>query len=227
MKPNPISPLPAERGAGARGRTASRRMARLGASLRHGACAPRRPVTTAPSATPAGGERCPGFSEIFRGQYGFVCAVLAKKGVGDADREDVAQDVFVAVNRHFDEFDPRRPIRPWLIGFARHAAMRYRKLARHRLEFAREDIVAVDVRPGADEQLVDCQSRTMVVAAIGALEERLRTVFEMSQLGEAGIREIADGLAIPLNTAYSRLRRARSLFRANLKRLEAGSRLGA
>jgi RNA polymerase sigma-70 factor (ECF subfamily) len=166
----------------------------------------------------------PVFGEIFRDHYAFVCAVLASLGVRDADREDVAQDVFLTVHRRLDDFDVERPFRPWLLGISRRVALRYRMMARHRRELMHDEIIVVDVTPGAEEQLGDHQARALLDEALDSLDDRLRAVFELSVLGEAAMPEIADGLSIPLNTAYSRLRRARSVFSAAVKRLRARSR---
>ena len=59
---------------------------------------------------------------IFLEHYGFVVRVLATNGLPADEWEDAAQDVFAVVHRRLPDFDPVKPLRPWLWGIARRVA---------------------------------------------------------------------------------------------------------
>jgi RNA polymerase sigma-70 factor (ECF subfamily) len=175
----------------------------------------------------------PEFRAIFDGECAYVWHTLRRLGVHERDLEDVTHDVFVTVHRKLDDYDPSRPIKPWIFGIAYRVASDYRRLARHR----REVVTAMssvdggfepaDERPAADERYETAQSRALVTEALGALEIDRRAVFVMHELDGHAMPEIARVLSIPLNTAYSRLRLAREQFSVVVRRLIAqkGSRV--
>ena len=169
----------------------------------------------------------PEFRALFDGELSYVWHTLRRLGVHERDLEDVTHDVFVTVHRKLDDYDPTRPIKPWLFGIAYRVASDYRRLARHR----REVVTAMtageggfeprDERPAADERYATAQSRALVTEALGALEIDRRAVFVMHELDGHAMPEIARVLSIPLNTAYSRLRLAREQFAVVVRRLLA------
>jgi RNA polymerase sigma-70 factor (ECF subfamily) len=65
---------------------------------------------------------------------------------------------------------------------------------------------------GPEEAMAAQQDRALVARALGALDLDRRAVFVMHELEGQAVPEIARALAIPLNTAYSRLRLARRDF---------------
>jgi RNA polymerase sigma-70 factor (ECF subfamily) len=56
---------------------------------------------------------------------------------------------------------------------------------------------------------------------LAELGDSKRELFELVELEELSVPEVADMLQIPLNTAYSRLRAARQAFEAAFARYEA------
>jgi RNA polymerase sigma-70 factor (ECF subfamily) len=143
-------------------------------------------------------------------------------GISDADREDVVHEVFLTVFGRLGDFDPERPIRPWLFGFAYRVAIAHLRLARHRREVLGDVVEAVDSLPAADERIVADEERALLEEALAALEPERRTVLLLHDFDEVPVPAIARELAIPVNTAYSRLRLARADLAAAIKRLRAG-----
>lgn len=158
------------------------------------------------------------FRGLFEREFGYVWGALLRLGVHAGDAEDVAQELFFQVYRKFDEYDPQRPLRPWLFGFAFRAASDYRRLARHRAEVIGSDAdVAID-RPLAEDILVQADEGAIVATALDEIDLGRRAVLVAYELEEQPMKEIAEALQIPMNTAYSRLRRARDEFAAAVKR---------
>lgn len=166
----------------------------------------------------------PQFRELFESEFAYVTRTLRYLGVRGHEIEDVTHDVFLHVYRHLPQFDASRPLRPWLFGFAYRIARDFRALARHQHETRCEPQDLRDGAPLADALLVQSEALDQALAALDTLEPDERAVFIAHELDELPIPDVADALAIPLNTAYSRLRRARSKFEAAARRLTAQER---
>lgn len=197
------------------------------------------PQELEPSPNPPGGEpirpsdpllgpaQRPDFTHIFQTECSYVWNTLRRLGVHERDLEDVAHDVFVAVHRRLDTFDPTRPLKPWLFGIAFRVASDYRRLARHRRELMDDTFEAVDQTPAVDERIATEQARRLVLEALEALDLDKRAVFVMLELDGHAMPAIAVALGIPVNTAYSRLRLGRETFAAAVKRIKLRADRGA
>lgn len=164
---------------------------------------------------------CPAFPDIFRDHLGYVWHALRRLGVHDRDLEDVAHDVFLAVLRKLEHYDPTRPLRPWLFGFAFRFASDYRELARHRYEVTHDGHEPPDHGPSALDGAIQSEALRVANRALGELELGRRAVFILHELDECTMPEVAEALRIPLNTAYSRLRLARADLGAAVRRLRS------
>jgi len=177
------------------------------------------------SAEPAAGGL--DFHGLYKAEFSYVVRTLRRLGVPPSSLEDVSQDVFVAIYRHIADYDPARPLRPWLFGFAFRIASDHRKLARHRYE-AHEPLAEGDVPADADGSpealLEDERKRRAVLKALDAMELAKRDLVVMHDLEGMPVPEIAAMLDIPLNTAYSRLRLARAEFEKHLEKTLGGLR---
>jgi RNA polymerase sigma-70 factor (ECF subfamily) len=172
-------------------------------------------------------ELPPRFEALYRAEIGYVLNSLRRLGVHERNLEDVAHDVFVAVHRHFGDYDASRAVRPWLFGFAYRMAADYRRLARHRLEAPELEHERAS-RDGTPDELVDVErNRRLVLAALEQLEVERRAVLVMHDLDGHTMPEIAREIGIPLNTAYSRLRLARRDFEAAVRTLRPAEGGGA
>jgi RNA polymerase sigma-70 factor, ECF subfamily len=169
------------------------------------------------SAVPS--KETPSFRALFEAEFSYVFHTLYRLGIRRADLEDLTHEVFVAVHHALADYDPGRPIRPWLFGIAFRIASDHRRLARHAREVpedrARE---AVDTALPADDRLAAEQARRLVIDALAEIELGRRAVLVLHDIDGQPIPEIAHALAIPLNTAYSRLRLGREELKAAVKR---------
>ena len=166
----------------------------------------------------------PSFAEIFDAHFGYVWNTLRRLGVRESEAQDQTQEVFVVVSSLLGDYDPARPIRPWLFGIAYRVAARWRALARHRREVAMDAPPdPADPRPAADDALAAHEARELVLRALDTMDLERRAVFVMNLLDEQPMPAVAEALGIPLNTAYSRLRLAREDFETAVKRLRGKS----
>jgi RNA polymerase sigma-70 factor, ECF subfamily len=165
------------------------------------------------------------FRSLFEGHFSYVWNTLRRLGVREADLKDQTQEVFLTVHQLLADYDPARPLRPWLFGIAYRYAARYRALARHKYEVPEADDEPAGGGPLADEQVATRQRLDRVLKAIHTIELPLRAVFVMAEIDGHSIPDVAQALGIPLNTAYSRLRLARRDFDASVKRLRVRGEL--
>jgi RNA polymerase sigma-70 factor, ECF subfamily len=174
-------------------------------------------VDLEPLASPA--VEAPPFRALFEAEFSYVFRTLHRLGVRRADLEDLTHEVFVAVHRAYEQYDPRRPIRPWLFGIAFRIALDYRRRARYTRERPDDGVLEpVDTAPLADERLAKEQARRLVIAALDDVELDRRAMLVLHDLDGQSMPEIAHALGIPLNTAYSRLRLAREQLKAAVLR---------
>jgi RNA polymerase sigma-70 factor (ECF subfamily) len=160
----------------------------------------------------------PAFDALYRAEFAYVWRSLRRLGARAADLEDLAHDVFVVVHRKLGDYDPARPVKPWLFGIAFRVASDYRRRARFAAEVTGGHVEAVASAPRADEWLAAEEDRALVMEALATLDLDRRAVFVLHDIDGVAAPEIAAALAIPLNTVYSRLRAARQRFTAVVRR---------
>lgn len=160
----------------------------------------------------------PSFRDIFEAYYEYLWVSLARLGVRDSDQEDMVNEVLLRVHGRLSEYDPSRPIKPWLFAFAFRVASDYRRLARNREEVSADgDVVPYDFGAATPESLVG--KRELVRKALNALSLEHRAVLILCDIDETPMKVVAENLEIPLFTAYSRLRLARARFAAAVREL--------
>lgn len=161
------------------------------------------------------------FRALFEREFAYVWTTLRRLGVRDADLEDVANELFFHVHARLADYDTTRPLRPWLFAFAFRFASDYRRLARHRVEVFGDSVDAASVEAPQDASLERNEARALITRALEDLDLDRRAIFVLVDLDECPVPDAAKALAIPLNTAYSRLRVAREQFTASVRRLNS------
>jgi RNA polymerase sigma-70 factor, ECF subfamily len=170
-------------------------------------------LRTVESPPPAAAE--PGdFDALYASYFPFVWRCLRGLGVQDAALDDAAQDVFVVVHRQLSHFRGQSSVRTWLYGIVRNVAFNHKRRAARKGGGLELDGHTPSTDPGPAEELADREAADFVRRFVDGLDEKKRGVFVLAVLEELSIPEVAEALAIPLNTAYSRLRAVRAEFRA-------------
>ena len=155
--------------------------------------------------------------EAYQQEISYVFHALRWLGVRPPEIEDLAQEVFIALRRSWSRYDQSRPVRPYLFGVAFRVVSMQRRKGHREMAFANLDVR--DGGPGPDDELQVKQAREMVLRALEKIPLRRRAVLVMHDLEEVPMAEVAATLSIPLFTAYSRLRKARSELEAAVRRI--------
>lgn len=161
----------------------------------------------------------PSFARVYETQRDYVWRSLRRLGIPDRFLEDVAHDVFVVVHRSLHAYDPARPIKPWLFGIAFRVASDFRRKAQNAREHLDDALEPLDGAPTAEQEVAAHEARALLARALDALEPDRRAVFILHDIDGEPVPAIAEALEIPTNTAYSRLRLARSELAVALRRV--------
>jgi RNA polymerase sigma-70 factor (ECF subfamily) len=156
----------------------------------------------------------------FDREIDYIFMTLKRLGAAPHEVEDLAQEIFVVLYRHWMTLDTDRPLRPYLFGVA------FRILCAHDRRRRREVLFAdVDAHDGAlspEGSLQSKQSVALLMAALQHLPISRRAVVVMHDLDEVPIADVARSLAITRFGAYARLRKGRRELATAVRRLSKG-----
>jgi RNA polymerase sigma-70 factor (ECF subfamily) len=165
----------------------------------------------------------PSFRAIYDEEFNYLWHTLRRLGTPARDLEDTVHDVLVVVHRRLRDYDPARPLRPWLFGIAYRVASERRRRAPVEVPAGEDEILALpDQGPTAEALLAAAQARIRVQRALDVLPLEQRAVMVMHDLDGCTAPEVAEALDIPVNTVYSRLRLAREKFVAAVRAQPGG-----
>lgn len=134
---------------------------------------------------------------------------LVRFGSTHAEAEDLAQEALLIAWRKKAEVDRDRSLDAWLFGIARNV---YRNHARSVRRSPMTDAPDAD-RIVAPPAIADALA---LRAALQTLPEDQQDIVILHELEEYTLKETAELLAIPFDTAKDRLRRAREALRATM-----------
>jgi RNA polymerase sigma-70 factor (ECF subfamily) len=172
-------------------------------------------------------ENKPDFQTIYVSFSKKIRRYLARL-VGEADFEDVTQEVFLKVNASLAEFRSDSSLSTWIYRIATNAAIDHNRKSSTRLkeQTAEEQLpddslteanMAVDPTPPQDRQLIRKEMSDCIRGIVDGLPENYRTVLILSDLEELKNNEIAEVLDISLETVKIRLHRARMRLKKELE----------
>jgi RNA polymerase sigma-70 factor (ECF subfamily) len=157
--------------------------------------------------------------QVFDEQAPFVWRTLRYLGVPPADLPDVCQEVFITVHRKLESFEGRSAFRTWLYRICQRAASDHRRRAYVRREVPTESPTdAAGQQPSQIDAVSHLEARGELAFALELLDEQKRAVFVLYEVEGLTMREVADVLDCPLQTAYSRLHAARRILSDELER---------
>ena len=157
------------------------------------------------------------FTSLYHAWFHHVCRWARAIGTADGEVEDVAQEVFVAVQRRLPEFRNDN-LAGWLYRITRRAARdhRHRAWFRHLVGLRRGDEIDTYQRlgPGTAEELSDRRLLEHLMKKLSDKKSRIVSLYELE--GYTG-DEIAELEHITVDTVWSRLRHARLEMKEELK----------
>lgn len=155
-------------------------------------------------------------SRIYREQIRYVWRSLRHLGVHPSDLEDVAHEVFLVVGRKLDTFEHRSTLRTWIYGICIRTASDYRSKACRRREVLHDELPDSARAPEQEGTVGRGRLRDQLNRLLDSLAPEQREVFVLYEIEELPMREVAQAIGCPLQTAYSRLHAARRLLKNKL-----------
>jgi RNA polymerase sigma-70 factor (ECF subfamily) len=158
--------------------------------------------------------------ELYVRYDGMVKAALGRfaSDISLEEREDLAQEVFIAVNDSAPRFPAGVEVRPWLYGVAVKKARAWRRSNWIRAKLLRKKrgtpvgmALSVDASPARRSEL-----RQLIVRVLASLPEAEREVVMLRAIEGFSGEEIARILGISHGSVRVRLHRARARIEASL-----------
>ncbi len=177
---------------------------------------------TAPAESRASRSPVPSFAAVYQEYFDFVWSSVRRMGVRPEATDDVVQEVFIVVHSRLHTLEQPEALRSWIYGIVRRTVSTHRRAQRTRdalgVRFAVEAESLRSQPPTPLEHSEQTNALSVLTALLSELDDAKREVFELVEVEELSVPEVAHMLDIPLNTAYSRLRAARQAFEAALQR---------
>lgn len=157
-------------------------------------------------------------SAVYEEHIAFVWRVVGRLGVPAEAVADVAQDVFLVVQRRLPDYDGRASMRAWLAGICRGVVANERRSRARR----RRRLELLPTPPSPDPRTHDrMEMGELVARGLAELVPQQREVLVLCDIEGVEPREVAEMIGVSRNTIYSRLRLGRRKMRACLVAWEA------
>ena len=164
------------------------------------------------------------FRQVFE-EYGrYVWRVLRRMGVRESDVPDVAQEVFMILRRKLDRVAGPGSLRAFIYGIAVREASGHRRSARVRHETVTDAPPERIVDAAQHSDVERTEALRLLRATLELLDDDKRAVFVLYELEELEMREVAEAIGCPIQTAYSRLHAARAAVSHAFERIERSAR---
>lgn len=161
------------------------------------------------------------FREVYDRYFAFVWRVAANRGVPTHALDDVAQEVFIVVDRRLAEFEGRSSLRVWIAGIVRRVVADYvRKRGNGRV-----GDVTLEREPAAanatGEELERKAALELLDTLLARMPDEQREVFVLYEIEGMSGAEIAALTCVNENTVFTRLRAARRVFQKGVAQQRA------
>lgn len=157
-------------------------------------------------------EPLPSLRQIYDEHARYIWRTLRHLGIPEADTPDLCQEVFVTVHRRLSSFEGRSTLRTWLYGICIRVASEHRRRPHVRRETALSEPAAESCEQPASAPDSSLEQRSAVHHLLAVLDEDKRQVVVLYEIEGFSMKEVAEIVDCPLQTAYSRLHAARALM---------------
>jgi RNA polymerase sigma-70 factor (ECF subfamily) len=123
--------------------------------------------------------------------------------------DDALQEVFLVVFQRMHDYEERGRARAWLYSICTRVVRSHRRKVRRRREEVTFEIPDAPAAPTQLERIAEQEALTLGQQLLARLPPEQREVFWLYEVEDMPMAEIARALECPLQTAYSRLHKAR------------------
>jgi RNA polymerase sigma-70 factor (ECF subfamily) len=161
------------------------------------------------------------FETIYRTHFKDVVRWIRVFGAPEADREDIAQDIFLIVHRRLPEFDGENTP-GWLYQITRRRVAGFRRLRWVRVFLSKHQVDESLVArcEGPDGSLLRRDEERFVARVLEKLPEEQRATFVLFEIEGFSGKEIARFQGVSLSTVWARIQRARAKVSVSVGRVQ-------
>lgn len=159
-----------------------------------------------------------GFRTLWERHAPEVLRFLRRMLGDDAAADDALQESFVRLHRALPGFDAARPLRPYLLAIARHAAISALRKRQRAAKVGALGDDPPDAKASADGVATARDARGRVHDALAALAPEHRAVVLLRLAHGLRLEEVARALDVTDRTVRNRLRAAAVLLERELRR---------
>jgi RNA polymerase sigma-70 factor (ECF subfamily) len=169
------------------------------------------------------GDRVAG-DQLLKRYYRTLYRFFANKISSDVD--DLVQQTVAALITGRDRFERRSTFRAYLLSIARYQLYEYVRNKRRASSVIEYDAVsAFDLSPSPSILVAEHHKQQLLLEALRRIPLNFQVALELHYWEELSGPELAEVLNVPVDTAYSRVRKGRVLVRKQLRIL--GSNTGS
>lgn len=158
---------------------------------------------------------------LFDEHGAFVCRSLRVLGVPEADLDDALQEVFLVVFQRMHDYEERGRARAWLYSICTRVVRSHRRKLRRRREEVSYEVPDAPAAATQLDHIAEHEALALGQQLLARLPQEQRDVFWLYEVEDVPMAEIARALDCPLQTAYSRLHKARERVMTAARQLEA------
>jgi RNA polymerase sigma-70 factor, ECF subfamily len=156
------------------------------------------------------------FDAVFRAHYATLVAVAERVSGTRAVGEELAQDVMLELWRRHETISVDDSLRAYLVRAARNRALNHVRHERMKVRTAPRAAGETVTPAEAPARVAEGEIDAAVRAAVDALPERCREVFELSRVRGLRYAEIAETMGISVKTVEAQMGKALRLLRERL-----------
>jgi RNA polymerase sigma-70 factor (ECF subfamily) len=153
------------------------------------------------------------FPVLVQRYAGRLRALFLRHGFGEHEAQDLVQQTFLQVHRARLDYDPARPLRPWLLTIALNLA---RQAGRRRARAGGSLVVDPPGGEQASTEVEGREERARVRAALATLPEGQREVIELHWFQGLSFKEVAQAVGASLSAVKVRAHRGYERLRGLL-----------
>jgi RNA polymerase sigma factor (sigma-70 family) len=167
-----------------------------------------------------GGDELAG-TQLLKRYYDVLFRFFANKV--DSEADDLVQVTMMAVLSGRDRFEMRSTFRAYLLSIARFQLYEhYRKRRRRDAVLEYDSVSAFDLSPSPSMHVAARAEQQLLLEALRRMPVNFQVALELHYWEDLSGPELAEVLNVPVDTAYSRLRKARELLKKKMKVVAAG-----
>lgn len=160
------------------------------------------------------------FRRMFEEYGAYVSRRLRLLAVPESDLDDALQEVFIVVLQRLHDFEERGRTRGWLHSICTRVVWARRRKQKRRAEELVDRVEAAHA-PTQHVRLVETEALALGRQLLQSLPAEQRDVFWLYEVEDLTMPEIAQIVGCPLQTAYSRLHKARERILAAVQQASA------